>query len=94
MTRILPSGLYTRGFRCSGGIDVATIDLSRTIPTGVNASFATFLLIVAFFFFVSCFGSFGSPITIDRLMDKCITPDYVNIALRMNLFNHMFHFKV
>ena len=94
MTSTLPSGLYTRGCLCSGGIDVATIDLSRTIPTGVNASLATFFLTVAFFFFVSCFGSLGSPITIDRLMDKYITPDKVNIALRMNLFYHMFHFKV
>ena len=95
----MPSGLYTRGSRCSGGTDVCNTDLSRTIPMGVRASLATlrFIVVLSFlvlFFFVSLLvlATFGSPITIDRLMDKYITPSHINIASRRLMFYSPFHF--
>ena len=95
----MPSGLYTRGSRCSGGMEVCSTDLSRTIPIGVRASLATlrFIVVLSFlvlFFLVSLLvlATFGSPITIDRLMDKYITPSHINIASRRMILYSPFHF--
>ena len=66
---------------------------------GVRASLATlrFIVVLSFlvlFFLVSLLvlATFGSPITIDRLMDKYITPSHINIASRRMILYSPFHF--
>ncbi len=72
----------------------------HAIPHGVGASLVTLrfyrstLFLSTFLFLLSLLvlAAFGSPITIDRLMDKYITPSHINIASRRMILYSPFHF--